>query len=43
MVQAGVALMRAATAAAGPERMREDARAARRLLHPGSGAAHALA
>jgi LuxR family transcriptional regulator, maltose regulon positive regulatory protein len=42
-VQAGVALMRAATAAAGPARMREDARAAGELLRPAGGAAQALA
>jgi LuxR family transcriptional regulator, maltose regulon positive regulatory protein len=42
-IQAGVALMRAATAAGGLVRMREDARAAAELLRPASGAAHALA
>jgi LuxR family maltose regulon positive regulatory protein len=42
-VHAGVALMRAATAAKGLGRMREDARAAGELLRPASGAAHALA
>jgi LuxR family transcriptional regulator, maltose regulon positive regulatory protein len=42
-VQAGVALMRAATAAGGPARMREDARAAAELLRPAGGAALALA
>ena len=35
--------MRAATAARGLARMREDARAAGELLRPASGAAHALA
>jgi LuxR family maltose regulon positive regulatory protein len=42
-VEAGVALMRAATAAGGVARMREEARAADALLRPASGAAHALA
>ena len=42
-IHAGVALMRAATAARGLARMREDARAAGELLRPASGAAHALA
>ena len=42
-IDAGVALMRAATAAGGPARMRDDARAARELLRPESSAAQALA
>jgi LuxR family transcriptional regulator, maltose regulon positive regulatory protein len=42
-VDAGIALLRAAVGAGGPARMREDAHAARALLHPGSGACGALA
>jgi LuxR family transcriptional regulator, maltose regulon positive regulatory protein len=42
-VQAGVALMRAATAAGGPARMRADAHAAAELLRPPGGPAQALA
>jgi LuxR family transcriptional regulator, maltose regulon positive regulatory protein len=42
-VEAGVTLMRAAVAADGTVRMRDDARRARDLLQPGSGACHALA
>ena len=42
-VEAGAAIMRAATSAGGPAQMRDDARTAAELLRPASGAAHALA